>query len=519
MPTMALPLLSGGHAAGRRRGQPSSLAALCCAAVFFFMLAQVRMLGEPGPAPRALAEQGAQPTNTAAAPPLPPSIEQVERRALADNPPATPAAPLDAVSPPGGGAPAEVGGLPASLPAPDGPADVPPPPARPVPVSPPPRGGGRPVSAGEASDGPADDASNVKFAPIENANKAVADGRLYDWAWHLNMYLDRYGITPLHVWERPGPLFSRLTTKPVPPVDVGPLVTVIMVAFNAEDTVEYAVNSILHQTWRSLELVIVDDASEDRTWTVLTDLGKLDARIRLVRNPVQVGPYISRNRVLTTAAGAYITTQDADDWSLPGRLETQIRDMVDSKGGVRANMVHMLRVQPTGLVSTAIASSFAPDGVARQAFVSAMYEARLLREDLGFWDSVRYGADGEMIRRAQKFLGAGFNEIETIGVFLADRPNSLGKQGYRSDPAVPREPSHGWVGSSREAYRAAYDAWHADTLEEGQALYLPFPLRTRPFSAPPEMVIGVEYVCACLRGTESECEGEELRASAPKPEI
>jgi len=144
-----------------------------------------------------------------------------------------------------------------------------------------------------------------------------------------------------------------------------------------------------------------------------------------------------------------------------------------------------------------------------------MFETRLLRERLGYWDSVWYGADGEMIRRARMFLGAGFHEIKTVGVLLADRPNSLGKQGYRINPALHREPSQGWAGSTREAYRAAYNAWHKATQEDDKSVYLPFPLRTRPFLAPQDMAIGIDDVCACLRGTESECEGDH--AGVPPP--
>ncbi len=350
---------------------------------------------------------------------------------------------------------------------------------------------------------------NAYAAAIDHANAAAAKGRQHDWMWHLNLYLEEFGMPPLHLWERPGPVLGRLTSKPLQPVDGGPLVSVIMVACNAEDTVGYAVTSILRQTWRSLELVIVDDASVDRTWSLLTEFSKRDDRIKLVRNSVQVGPYVSRNRVLSGLAGTYVTTQDADDWALPGRLEKQVRNMVDSHGAVRGNMMYMLRLQPSGLISTSTASSFSPDGAARQAFVSAMYEVKLLREQLGYWDSVRYGADAEMIRRAQNFLGPGFAQIEAIGILLADRPNSLGKQGYRVDPGAPREPSQGWSGSNREAYRIAYDAWHASRQKDGDSLYMPFPLRARTFVAPQQMVIEVDQVCACLRGTENECDDGE----------
>lgn len=368
---------------------------------------------------------------------------------------------------------------------------------------------------------------------IEDANLAAAEGRQHDWMWHLNLYLEHYnrgdarrsatlapnpadtplarGASPhdvLHLRDRPGPLLSRLVSKPLAPAgDGGPLVSVIMVAFNAEATLEYAATSILRQTWRSLELIIVDDASTDSTRSLMQALSDRDPRVKLVHNAVQVGPYISRNRVLNMAAGAYITTQDADDWALPRRLETQVRAMVDSKGTVRANMMHMLRLQESGAVSTASPSSFSPDGAARQAFVSAMYEAALLREDLGYWDSVLYGGDGELIRRAQKLLGSGFTEIRAVGIFLADRSNSLGKQGYRVSPDRPRDPSNGWAGSSREAYRTAYDAWHQKTEEEDAGFYMDFPLYDRPFPAPAGMGIDTAHVCACLLGTELECVG------------
>jgi hypothetical protein len=345
-----------------------------------------------------------------------------------------------------------------------------------------------------------DNVGNLYTSAIDDANEAANNGKLHDWIRHINVYLDGYKATPLLLADNPGPLLGRLKSIPLPSIDSGPLVTVIMVTHNAEDTVEYAVTSILQQTWKPLELVIVDDASEDRTWSVVSRLRQLDARIRLMQNPVNVGPYVSRNRVLGTASGSYITTHDADDWALPRRLEIQVRNLAESGGKMRANFMHMLRVQPSGLVSTARASSFCPDGIKRQAFASAMYEVELLRTELGYWDTVLYGADSEMIRRAMAFLGQGFSEIEDIGVLLADRSNSLGKQGYRTDPHAPRQVSQGWAGSNREAYRNAYDAWHQNAaVGLHRALYLPFPCRERPFPAPEEMIIETERVCRVAR--------------------
>ena len=85
-----------------------------------------------------------------------------------------------------------------------------------------------------------------------------------------------------------------------------------MVTHNVENTVEYliAVRSILQQTWNPFELVIVDNSSENRTWSVVSRLSKLNARIRLIQNLVQVEPYVSRNRVLGIASGFWVLHND-----------------------------------------------------------------------------------------------------------------------------------------------------------------------------------------------------------------
>ena len=104
----------------------------------------------------------------------------------------------------------------------------------------------------------------------------------------------------------------------------GPLITVIIPVWNGADTIETSGISILNQTWQNLELIIVDDFSDDNTWNVLQRLSKKDKRIILIKNNVNVGPYVSKNRALLQAKGEWITGQDADDWSHPLRLERQI---------------------------------------------------------------------------------------------------------------------------------------------------------------------------------------------------
>jgi glycosyltransferase involved in cell wall biosynthesis len=85
------------------------------------------------------------------------------------------------------------------------------------------------------------------------------------------------------------------------------------------------VESILNQTFTDFEFLIVDDGSTDGTWEILQEYAARDARIMLIRNEKNIGLTRSLNNVLARAQGEYIARQDADDVSLPERLERQVK--------------------------------------------------------------------------------------------------------------------------------------------------------------------------------------------------
>jgi glycosyltransferase involved in cell wall biosynthesis len=103
-----------------------------------------------------------------------------------------------------------------------------------------------------------------------------------------------------------------------------PAVTVIMPAFNSARTLRDSAQSVLDQTVKSLELIIIDDGSTDATAEVAEQLASSDARARLIRRPVSGGPAVARNTGMAEARGRYVAFCDADDMWLPAKLERQL---------------------------------------------------------------------------------------------------------------------------------------------------------------------------------------------------
>lgn len=104
-----------------------------------------------------------------------------------------------------------------------------------------------------------------------------------------------------------------------------PLVSVIMPLYNAERFVAEAIESILHQTYENLELLIVDDFSQDRSVDIVRNYAETDSRIRFFQNRCNLGVAKTRNRAMQEARGEYIACLDNDDVALPARFEEQIR--------------------------------------------------------------------------------------------------------------------------------------------------------------------------------------------------
>ncbi len=108
-----------------------------------------------------------------------------------------------------------------------------------------------------------------------------------------------------------------------------PLVSVVMPNYNSGDMLEIAIKSVLSQTYKNLELIIIDDCSSDDSRAVIAKFSALDSRIKAIFKERNVGAAMSRNSALDIAKGDYIAFLDADDFWVDNKIENQIRFILE----------------------------------------------------------------------------------------------------------------------------------------------------------------------------------------------
>jgi len=255
------------------------------------------------------------------------------------------------------------------------------------------------------------------------ANKHLDDEE--KWLLLINKYLAKFKLLPIALLDNNSSRFQRLTCKADYSIFDGPLVSIIMTTYNTEGYVEQSINSLLLQTWSNLEIIVVDDASTDNTLSIINSIAERDKRIKVISNHENVGPFVSKNRAILMVKGKYVTCHDSDDWAHPQRIENHVKVMIENKN-IKASISSMLRLSLNGEFTQFLklgGTSF--DGVMRLASVSCMFDVFAFKEQLGFWDDVRFSADSELIERARKVFGEGYVVVKQIGMLCLDREDSL----------------------------------------------------------------------------------------------
>jgi glycosyltransferase involved in cell wall biosynthesis len=110
-----------------------------------------------------------------------------------------------------------------------------------------------------------------------------------------------------------------------------PLVSVLICSFNAERFIESTIRSVMRQTYRNLEILVLDNASSDGTVGILERLGGEDSRLKIYAGRENLGAYGGLNHLLEKAAGKYIAIQDHDDIWHSDKIRKQVEFLEENE--------------------------------------------------------------------------------------------------------------------------------------------------------------------------------------------
>jgi hypothetical protein len=266
------------------------------------------------------------------------------------------------------------------------------------------------------------------------------------------------------------PLLDRLRAAPgVPGTVDGPLISVVMTSHRPGPELITAVRSLMDQSWRNWELLLVDDASGPDHDPILRQAAALDGRVSLLAQTANGGTYRARNRALAKAEGEFTAGLDSDDWAHPRWLETLAAPLLADDGAV---MAASIGIRATGdlRLFTGPAQS-----LAKLFSTPILFRTRPVREKLGYFDVTRKGADTEFRLRLQKTFGARrWVRLEAKHTVVRQSPTSLSGG----------EVGEGWMHPLRAAYEAGFHHWHRQIQAKRAKPYLADAALDRPFPAP-----------------------------------
>ena len=186
---------------------------------------------------------------------------------------------------------------------------------------------------------------------------------------------------------------------------MSPTVSIILPFRNAANTIETAISSILDQTFRDFELLLIDNDSLDDSSVVASNFQK-DTRVRIFTE-IQIGVVHAANRGITESKGQYVARMDADDWSYLDRLENQVR-LLNSKPeiGVVSGLVEPMTQPTEGLQKYLdwVNQVISPEEVSLNQFVEfpLVNPSTMMRKEL--FNQYGYFQDGDFPEDYEFFL-------------------------------------------------------------------------------------------------------------------
>ena len=301
------------------------------------------------------------------------------------------------------------------------------------------------------------------------------------WLDAFNQVFHDQGTLPVRIADGPGAPFDRLAVDVPDRLVVddpdAPLVTVIMSTFKPDHSFPTAVASLVAQTWRNLEILIVDDCSPPEYDELLESVAATDPRIRLFRMPDNGGTYRIRNFGIAQSRGSFIAFQDSDDWAHPERIARQVVPMLDQSSGLVATSARALRVHDD-MTSLRVGSN-----AFRRGEASLMFRKDVVVDAMDGFDEVRKSADTEFLERLLLVFGE--------DAFLYIFPTTLVLTQLTEGSLSRDELKFGWHHGARRVYLESRRFWHREIAAgRGQPRLEPGEPRRIPVPAPSRILTG-----------------------------
>ena len=238
-------------------------------------------------------------------------------------------------------------------------------------------------------------------------------------------------------------------------------VTVIVTTYNASETIDSCINSLLQQSWHNLEIIVVDDASTDDTLLRLQHLSAHNISTKVIALPRNVGTFAAKSIGAQYATGEFLTCQDSDDWAHPQKIANQVQPLIEDSS-IIATTSHWLRLDHDGQYYIRQLYPFM-----RQNPASPMFRLQAVKQEIGLWHIVRTGADSEFFERLKLVFGSEKIIVVKKPLTIAShRPNSLMTSEqfgiYNRTAAL-----------ARLDYWEAWRLWHINTLYQKACLVMP----------------------------------------------
>lgn len=194
------------------------------------------------------------------------------------------------------------------------------------------------------------------------------------------------------------------------------LVSVIIPAYNASATIAKTLNSVLNQTYKNLEIIVVDDGSKDQTPEIIRSISSHESRIRVITQK-NMGVSAARNTALLSCAGDYIRFVDADDVLPAESIERMVHRAMDDQGelvigGYTECVNHFSRVKNLENSNETVDFQHLLPSLARHAnsyyygvLWNKLFSGDLIRKySLRFDDSLWWGEDFAFVMTYLKYV-------------------------------------------------------------------------------------------------------------------